>query len=98
MMTAIGRTDLVGENYAHNQHRVEHQTEIEKAISDWTGVRTAEEVEDVLREAGVPVGRVFNVKDIVENSHTKARGRVEDDWVGNEVDGWNVKMSKVVPV
>ena len=42
---------------------------------------SAEEVERALREAGVPVGRVLNVRDIVENEHTKARGLVEDVWV-----------------
>lgn len=98
MMTAIGRADLIGPKYAQNQHRVEHQQEIEEAISEWTQTRTAEEVEEALRAVGVPCGRVFNVKDVVENPHTEARGLVEDVWVGNEESGWNVKMSKVVPV
>ena len=105
LMTALARPDLIGPEFAQNQHRVARQREIEDAIAAWTRTRTAEEVEEVLRAAGVPVGRVLNVKDIVENEHTKARGLVEEVWVpGAEPehsglgDGWTVKMSKVVPV
>ncbi|KAI0752812.1 CoA-transferase family III [Daedaleopsis nitida] len=109
LMTALGRADLIGPAYAQNHHRVARQREIEDAIAVWTRTRTAEEVEEALRTAGVPVGRVLNVADIVENEHTQARGLVEDVWVprpaGMDVPadagaegGWTVKMSKVVPV
>ena len=105
LMGALGREDLTGPEYAHNQHRVARQAEIEDAIAAWTRTRTPQEVEDTLRAVGVPVGRVLNVKDIVESEHTKARGLVEDVWVpkpggeGEHEDaGWTVKMSKVVPV
>ncbi|KAI0740843.1 CoA-transferase family III [Earliella scabrosa] len=81
LMAVLGRADLVGPEYAQNHHRVARQKEIEDAIAAWTATRTAEEVERALREAGVPVGRVLNVRDIVENEHTKARGLVEDVWV-----------------
>lgn len=111
LMTALGREDLVGPAYAQNHHRVERQKEIEDAIAAWTSVRTAEEVEQTLMKASVPVGRVLNVKDIVENEHTKARGLVEEVWVSKPAagttsgaeakegaGGWSVKMSKAVPV
>ena len=113
LMTALGRADLVGPDYAHNQHRVQHQETIEAAIAAWTRTRSPEEVEETLRAVGVPVGRVLNVRDIVESEHVKARGLVEEVWVpqqhapdaegvrdegeGKEA-GWTVKMSKVVPV
>lgn len=74
MMIAMGHADLTGPKYAQNQHRVEHQKEIEEAISNWTKTRTAEEVEEVLRAVSVPCGRVFSVKEVVENPHTEARG------------------------
>jgi len=98
MMKAMDREDLVGPDYAQNHHRIEHQKEIEVAISEWTGTRTPEQVEEVLRAAGVPCGRVFSVKEVVENPHAEARGLVEDVWVGSKENGWNVKMSRVVPV
>lgn len=98
LMRAIGREDLIGPDYAQNQHRVARQAEIEDAISNWTRVRPAEDVLDVLDKAGVPVGRVVGVKEIVENEHVKARGAVEDVWVGEMDNGWNVKMPGVFPV
>lgn len=94
----MGREDLTGPSYARNQHRVERQQEIEDAISAWTKTRSAGEVQEVMWGASVPCGRVFSVKDIVENPHTRARGMVEDVWVGDKQDGWSVQMSKVVPV
>lgn len=97
-MIAMGREDLTGPRYARNQHRVERQREIEGAISAWTKTRSAGEMQEVMRGAGVPCGRVFSVKEVVENPHTKARGIVEDVWVGDRQDGWSVKMSKVAPV
>lgn len=96
-MRAIGREDLIGPDYAHNHHRVARQKEIEAAISEWTGSRSAEEVFAVLEKAGVPVGRVLSVREIIDHEQVKARGAVEDVWVGEEENGWNVKMPRVFP-
>ncbi|KAI0090802.1 CoA-transferase family III [Irpex rosettiformis] len=98
MMQAIGREDLTGHEYAHNHHRVEKQAEIEEAISAWTKQHTPEQVQEILTKVNVPCGRVFSVKEVMENEHTQARGLVEDVWVGTEEKGWNVKMSKVTPI
>ncbi|VDC00837.1 unnamed protein product [Peniophora sp. CBMAI 1063] len=109
LMKRIGREDLTGESYKHNQHRVKHQTVIEEAISAWTREHTVEEVLEALHEIGVPGGRIANVRDIVENEHVVARGAVEDVWVGGPAGpedaantkgrvGWNVKMPRVAPV
>ncbi|KAJ8515186.1 hypothetical protein ONZ45_g7372 [Pleurotus djamor] len=106
LMTAIQRTDLIGPEYERNQHRVSRQTEIEDAISSWTSRRSAEEVFEVMNKAGVPVGRVLNVKDIVNADQLKARNAIEEAWVpaptGEETSvdkrGWTVKMSSTFPV
>jgi len=94
LMTTIRRTDLIGPDYQHNQHRVERQAEIELAISSWTEQRTAEEIIDAMNEAQVPVGRVVNVKDIVENEHVQSRGAVRDV----NFKDWSVKMAGTFPV
>lgn len=94
LMSAIGRTDLIGPNYQHNQHRVERQDEIEVAISNWTSRKTVDEVVDAMNQAQVPVGRVVNVKEIIENEQVKARGAVRDV----AVKGWSVKMAGTFPV
>ncbi|THU86951.1 CoA-transferase family III [Dendrothele bispora CBS 962.96] len=81
LMTAIDRADLTGPAYQQNHHRVKKQAEIEKAISDWTSKRSVGEVEEKMREAGVPVGRVVSVKEIVESKQMEARGAIKDVWV-----------------
>ncbi|KAF8896016.1 CoA-transferase family III domain-containing protein [Infundibulicybe gibba] len=99
LMNAISRPDLTGPLFQQNHHRVAQQQEIEKAISDWTRQHTVEEVEEVMRGAGVPVGQVACVKDIMDCEQTKARGAVRDVWVPNgENEGWNVKMQGTFPV
>jgi crotonobetainyl-CoA:carnitine CoA-transferase CaiB-like acyl-CoA transferase len=99
MMTAIERTDLIGPDYLHNDHRVARREEIEKGISEWTRTRTAEEAEEVFRNAGVPAGRVLSVKEIVESEHLNVRGMIEEVYVEKEGgEGWNVKVPHVVPL
>jgi crotonobetainyl-CoA:carnitine CoA-transferase CaiB-like acyl-CoA transferase len=102
LMNLIGRSDLTGPNYQQNHHRVAKQAEIDGAISDWTRKRSTKEVMDILTAAGIPVGRVVSVKDIVEGEQVQARGAIQEAWVqGNEetkMEGWNVKMLGTVPV
>ncbi|KAF9461858.1 CoA-transferase family III domain-containing protein [Collybia nuda] len=106
LMTLIGRADLTGAAYAQNHHRVARQAEIEAAIAGWTGARSVEEVEGAMRGAGVPVGRVVSVGEVVGGEQVRARGAVRDVWVGGkevgggqgEGEGWNVKMQGTFPV
>lgn len=98
LMKVIERPDLTGPLYLNNNHRVERQAEIEEAISAWTSRHTVEDAERIMMGAGVPVGRANSVKEIVEWEQVKARGAIEDVWVGDEQTGWNVKMPKVFPL
>lgn len=101
LMHAINRPDLTGPDYLNNHHRVQRQAEIEAGISGWTRGRSIAEVEETMREAGVPVGRVASVKEVVDSEHMRARGAVRDVWVGEgneEGEGWNVKMQGTFPV
>jgi crotonobetainyl-CoA:carnitine CoA-transferase CaiB-like acyl-CoA transferase len=93
LMTVIDRPDLTGPDYQHNQHRVARQEEIELAISNWTSRHTAEEVIDAMNKAGVPVGRVQSVKEVIENEQVISRGAVRDV----PVKEWNVKMQGTFP-
>jgi crotonobetainyl-CoA:carnitine CoA-transferase CaiB-like acyl-CoA transferase len=99
LMQAIDRPDLIGPSYLHNTHRVERQAEIEDAILAWTSKRTVEEVQNTMIEANVPVGKVVNVKEIVEGEQTTARAAVEEVSVGDSgKGGWKVKMPAAFPV
>lgn len=67
-----------------------------------------EEAFEKCREAGVPVGRVANVRDVVGERHWLEREAVEDVWVGDRdgvgesesdgSEGWNVKMPGVFSI
>ncbi|EEB89897.1 hypothetical protein MPER_11958 [Moniliophthora perniciosa FA553] len=102
LMNVVERPDLTGPSFQQNHHRVAKQAEIDGGISDWTRKRSTKEVMDILTAAGIPVGRVVSVKDIVEGEQIQARGAVQEAWVqGNEetkLDGWNIKMTGTFPV
>ncbi|KAJ7732775.1 CoA-transferase family III [Mycena maculata] len=81
LMRLVGAPHLAGPAHTQNHQRVAHQAEIESAISAWTSVRSAEEVGAVMEKAGVPVGRVVSVQEVVGGEQVVARGAVQDVWV-----------------
>jgi succinyl-CoA--D-citramalate CoA-transferase len=64
------------ERYATHNARGENQEELDGMISGWTKERTVNEVLEILKEAGVPAGKVFTAKDMVEDPHYAARENV----------------------
>lgn len=82
------------ERYATHHARGEHMEELDEMISNWTRERTVKEILDIMEGAGVPAGKVFTAKDMVEDEHYAARGnviRVEDPDIGQ------FPMQNVVP-
>jgi len=95
MMLAIGRPDLADDPaLAQNDGRVKRVDEIDAAIADWTCTQTVESVLAVLREAQVPSGRIYTVKDIAEDPHYRARGVIESV---TSAGGLTVEVPGVVP-
>jgi succinyl-CoA---D-citramalate CoA-transferase len=73
------------ERYASHHARGENQEELDDMISAWTKERTADDVLEVMNEAGVPAGKLFTAKDMVEDPHYAARENVvtvEDQEIG----------------
>lgn len=73
------------ERYATHHARGENMEELDAMISEWTKGRTGEEILAAMREAGVPAGKVFTARDMVEDPHYAARGNVvevEDPEIG----------------
>jgi succinyl-CoA---D-citramalate CoA-transferase len=73
------------ERYATHHARGENQEELDGMISDWTKEHTADEALVVMNEAGVPAGKLFTAKDMVEDPHYAARENVvtvEDPEIG----------------
>lgn len=95
MMHAIGRADLAEDPaLAQNDGRVKRVEEIDAAIAAWTSTQGVDAVLAVLREAQVPSGRIYTVKDIAEDPHYRARGVIESV---TSAGGLTVEVPGVVP-
>ena len=95
LMEAIGRPEL-GEDprYQTNANRTEHAEELDELIENWTRRHTSDDIFHVLEEAGVPVGPIYSVTDIVEDPQYQARNM----FLEAEVEGIGpVKMPGLVP-
>ena len=82
---AMGRDDL-GEDprLADNAGRVEHEKELDEAITAWTSTLTGDELLTALDEARVPGGPIYSVVDMLKDPHYNARGLFEEVDVAGE--------------
>ncbi|HEX5849004.1 MAG TPA: CoA transferase [Rubrobacter sp.] len=83
---AVGHPEWAeSEEYATHHARGENQQELDDKISAWTGQRTAAEVLEAMKEAGVPAGKLFTAEDMLSDEQYAARGsivEVEDPDIG----------------
>lgn len=94
LMRAAGREDLADDpRLADNAGRVEHQQEVDDALSAWTARHKAQEVLDQLEEARVPAGLIYSVADMMEDPHFQARGLFEEV----EAGGAPLKIPAILP-
>jgi crotonobetainyl-CoA:carnitine CoA-transferase CaiB-like acyl-CoA transferase len=77
---AIDRPDLVEDpRFETNADRVEHMDALEAELEAELGSRTtAEWIEILAEDAGIPAGPVFDVEDALYNAQTEARGVVQE--------------------
>lgn len=63
-----------------NNHRArgENQAELDSIISDWTRLRPSQHLLELLAEAGVPAGRIYQPSDMMEDPHFVARNALID--------------------
>lgn len=95
MMVAIGREDLAEDpTLARNDGRVARTDELDRVIGDWCASHDLEHVLEVLAKAQVPSGKIYDVKDIVNDLHYRARGMIEQ---AKLPDGTPMKIPGVVP-
>lgn len=95
---AVGRPDWVADDSPYGTHvgRGAAQTELDEAIAAWTSGHSADELLDLLADAGVPSGRIYTARDILGDPHYKAREMIVDvpePGLGGET----VPMPGVVP-
>jgi crotonobetainyl-CoA:carnitine CoA-transferase CaiB-like acyl-CoA transferase len=94
LMVAAGRSDMA-ENPAmeDNAGRVEHEAEIDEALSLWCQGHSSAHIISTLEEARVPVGPIYNVEDMMSDPHYQARGLFEQV----EIDGEPLKIPAIMP-
>lgn len=95
LMLAIGRDDLAHDpGLTRNDGRVPRTKEIDAAIQDWCSGHTVDEALQCLRDADVPVGKIFSVKDMLQDPQFLARDMFEQHQFA---DGSGVKLPAITP-
>lgn len=95
LMRAIGRSDLADDpSLAHNDGRVARTIEIDGVIGAWTGAHDLDDALRVLEAAEVPSGRIYDIADIVNDAHYRAREMIREFPLG---DGKSLKLPGIVP-
>ncbi|MBB3192498.1 CaiB/BaiF CoA transferase family protein [Halomonas cerina] len=71
---AMGQPRLADHpDYATHRARGEHQQVLDDLVATWTRQHDAQQVVDILAEAGVPAGLVYRAPDMLADPHFKAR-------------------------
>jgi len=74
LMKCAGREDLAEDpRMSNNTGRVEHETEIDAAIGQWTSGHSSADVLAMLADAEVPSGPIYSVEDMFNDPHYHAR-------------------------
>ncbi|SIT49364.1 putative acyl-CoA transferase/carnitine dehydratase [Paraburkholderia piptadeniae] len=95
LMELIGRPDLGNDPaLAQNDGRVRHVEKIDAAIGEWTQQRDLDDVLAALNEARIPAGKIYDIADIAQDPHYKAREMILDSALD---DGTPVQLPGIVP-
>ena len=70
----IGRTELLNDSrFSDRQARLQHASELDIIVQEWTAKKTAEEVMTQLQSAGVPAGVVQTGADLLKDAQLRHR-------------------------
>ncbi|ALU90802.1 Acyl-CoA transferases/carnitine dehydratase protein [Herbaspirillum rubrisubalbicans M1] len=95
LMSAIGRHDMANDpGLARNDGRVPRTQEIDDAIQQWCSTQTIESALARLQAADVPVGKIYSVKDMMNDAQFLARDMFEQHQFA---DGTPVKLPAITP-
>ena len=84
----------VDRNWNLNE-RKSNEDILDKAIANWTRAHAFEIVEDSLLKEGIPVGKVFNTEEMLNNPQSVARGFFVPLEQGTPMPGNPVKMGRI---
>ena len=95
LCTALGTPELKSDpRFATHIARGANQQELDALIQDWTRQRPIAEIEAIMVEHSVPVGKVFRARDMLADPHFQARQSL----VSVRSDAWGtVTMQNVAP-
>ena len=98
LFRTIGRADLIDNpDFATNAERIKRRPEVDAIVGGWIGERTRDEAMDVFDAAGVTVGPVYDVDDILADPHFAEREiavRLPDEDMGDvTVHGISPRLS-----
>ncbi|UTW46367.1 CoA transferase [bacterium SCSIO 12696] len=94
LMTTAKRPDMaVDPRFADNAGRVQHEPEIDQALSDWCGKHSSQQILDLLEQARVPCGPIYNVEDMFNDPHFQDRGLFERV----EINGKPLDIPAILP-
>lgn len=95
LMQAIGRDDMANDvQLARNDGRVPRTAEIDAAIQAWCDTQSIDSALAILKEADVPVGKIYSVKDMMTDPQFLARQMFEQHAFA---DGTPVKLPAITP-
>src|SRR5262249_37337696 len=99
LLKAIGRADLIGdERFNTPERRWQHHDEVDRILTEVTESRTKAEVMQILGDAGVPAGAVYDTMEITQDPALQKREMivtVDHPTRGKfTLPGWPVKMSE----
>ena len=94
LMIAAGYPEMAeNPDMATNEGRVKNEVIIDKALSDWCLSKNSKDIITILDQNRVPGGPIYNVEDMMADSHYQQRGMFENV----EINGKPLKIPAIVP-
>jgi len=98
LLKLMGREDLKDDpRFASPKLRVQNAPAVDKLVGDWCAQYTKMEAMELMQNAGVPAGAVFDTQELMEDPHLRKRGmfaEITHPTRGTfHIPGWPVKMS-----
>jgi formyl-CoA transferase len=104
LLKLMKREDLAQDpRFATPKLRVQNAAVVDKLVADWCAQYTKKEAMELMQDAGVPAGAVYDTAELMNDPHLRKRGmfaEVNHPTRGRfHIPGWPVKMSdSSVPV
>lgn len=71
---AMGQPELaVDSRYSDHVSRGRHQEELDRLVAEWTGTLTADELDLICQNNGIPSGTIYRAPEMLEDKHFAAR-------------------------